>query len=229
MMAFSLNVLNIPGMISGAVTSFAQSAIIIGLPTADAPVPIFCLCEIPNERAHASVRLPGNLTQAGEFKARTVIEASTIDLDIVLSDIPMSRDMSIFRMIQSTLNAVALVSNSLASFGAVLPNLSGLSVGYVASCISILNQIKNFMKPVMILGSYIPLGVLQQTTPYLSSAWYIEEISPPHEAGQAGVAMTIRLREQFTKRDTSTALGAVSAVASEVVAPNGGVIIGGMF
>lgn len=228
-MAFTLNTLNIPGMISGAITSFAQSAIIIGLPTLDAPVPTFCLCEIPNERAHASVRLPGNLTQAGEFKARTVIEASTIDLDIVLSDIPMSRDMSIFRMIQSTLNAVALVSNSLASFGAVLPNLSGLSVGYVASCISILNQIKNFMKPVMILGSYIPLGVLQQTTPYLSSAWYIEEISPPHEAGQAGVAMTIRLREQFTKRDTSSALGAVSAVASEVAAPNGGVTIGGMF
>ncbi len=227
-MAFSFNTLNIPGMISGAITSFAHSAIIIGLPTLDAPVPTFCLCEIPNERAHASVRLPGNLTQAGEFKARTVIEASTIDLDIVLSDIPMSRDMFIFRKIQSTLNAVALVSNSLASFGAVLPNLSGLSVGYVASCISILNQIKNFMKPVMILGSYIPLGVLQQTTPYLSSAWYIEEISPPHEAGQAGVAMTIRLREQFSQRSTSGA-GAVFSAASEVAAPNGGVIIGGMF
>lgn len=227
-MAFSFNTLNIPGMISGAITSFAQSAIIIGLPTADAPVPTFCLCEIPNERARASARLPGNLTQAGEFKARTVIEASTIELDVILSDIPMSRDMTIFRMIQSTLNAVALVSNSIASFGAVLPNLSGLSVGYVASCISILNQIKNFMKPVMILGSYIPLGVLQQTTPYLSSAWYIEEISPPHEAGQAGVAMTIRLREQFSQRSTSGA-GAVFSVASEVAAPNGGVIIGSQF
>ena len=227
-MAFSFNTLNIPGMISGAITSFAQSAIIIGLPTADAPVPVFCLCEIPNERAHASVRLPGNLTQAGEFKARTVIEASTIDLDIILSDIPMTRDLSMYRVIQSTLNAVALVSNSLASFGAVLPNLSGLSVGYVASCISILNQIKNFMKPVMILGSYIPLGVLQQTTPYLSSAWYIEEISPPHEAGQAGVAMTIRLREQFSQRSTSGAC-AVFSVASEVAAPNGGVIIGSQF
>ena len=228
-MAFSFDTLNIPGMISGAITSFAQSAIIIGLPTTDAPVPTFCLCEIPNERAHASVRLPGNLTQAGEFKARSVIEASTIELDVILSDIPMTRDMTIFRMIQSTLNAVAIVSNSLASFGAVLPNLAGVSVGYVASCISVLNQIKNFMKPVMILGSYIPLGVLQQTTPYLSSAWYIEEISPPHEAGQAGVAMTIRLREQFTKRDFSSPTSAVATVASVVPAPNGGVIIGEMF
>ena len=228
-MAFSLNTLNIPGMISGAVTSFTHSAIIIGLPTSDAPVPTFCLCEITNERAHASVRLPGNLTQAGEFKARSIIEASVIDIDIVLSEIPMTSDLSMFRIIQSTLNNVAIVSNSLASFGAVLPNLSGLSVGYVASCISVLNQIKNFMKPVLTLGSYIPLGILQQTTPYLSSAWYIEEISPPHTAGEAGIAMTIRLREQFTKRDTSSAGGAVSAVGSEVAAPNGGVSIGSQF
>lgn len=224
-MAFSLD---IAGMISGAVTYLVDSAIIIGLPTSDAPVPAFCLCEIPNERAHASVRLPGNLTQAGEFKARTVIEASTIELDIILSDFPGSRDLSLYRIIQSTLNSVATISNSLATFGAVLPSLSGLSVGYVASCISILNQIKNFMKPVMILGSYIPLGVLQQTTPYLKSAWYIEEISPPHTAGQAGVAMTIRLREQFSKRDLS-AVGTVSAVASSIAAPNGGVKIGGLF
>jgi hypothetical protein len=227
-MPFSFNTLNIPGMISGAITTFAHSAIIIGLPTLDAPVPTFCLCEIPNERAHASARLPGNLTQAGEFRARTVIEASTIELDIVLSDIPMSSDLSLYRVIQSTLNSIALVSNSLASFGAVLPNLAGLSVGYVASCLSILNQMKNFMKPIMIIGSYIPLGVIQQTTPYLSSAWYIEEISPPHEAGQAGVAMTIRLREQFSMRNT-TGGGAVASVATEVAAPNGGVTIGGQF
>lgn len=220
--------IDIAGMISGAVTSFIDSAIIIGLPTTDAPAATFILCEIPNERARASVRLPGNLTQAGEFRARTVIEASTIELDIILSDIPASRDQSIFRAIQTALNGVALVANSLASFGAVLPNLAGLSVGYVASCISTLNQMKNYMKPIMLLGSYLPLGVLQQTTPYLSSSWYIEEISPPHNAGEAGVAMTVKLREQFTARDVS-ARGAVTAVATAIVAPNGGAIMGDMF
>lgn len=215
-------------MISGAVTNLVDSAVIIGLPTADAPVPTFCLCEIPNERGRAAARLPGNLTQAGEFKARTVIEASTMELDIVLSDVPSSKDQNIFRAIQSVLNNAALVANSVATFGAVLPNLSGLAVGYVASCLSVLNQMKNYMQPVMILGSYIPLGVLQQTTPYLSSAWYIEEISPPHEAGQAGIALTIRLREQFTIRAGSV-LGAVLAVASETIAPNGGTKLGSLF
>lgn len=151
-----------------------------------------------------------------------------MELDVVLSDIPASKDQNIFRTIQTVLNGAALLANSVASFGAVLPNLSGLSVGYVASCLSVLNQMKNYMQPIMILGSYIPLGVLQQTTPYLSSGWYIEEISPPHEAGRAGVALTIRLREQFSLRNT-TLLGAVLAVATEVAAPNGGSKLGSLF
>lgn len=220
--------LNLSEMISGALTGLFDSAIIIGLPTTDAPVPTFCLCEFPGERARASSRLPGNLTQAGEYKARTVIEAATIELDIVLSDVPVSKNQNIFRAIQTVLNDVALAANSIATFGAVLPNLSGLSVGYVASCLSVLNQMKNYMQPVMIIDSYIPLSSLQQTTPYLSSAWYIEEISPPHVGGVAGVELTIKLREQFSLRKT-TALGAVYTVASETIAPNGGASLGGLF
>lgn len=220
--------LDISQMISGAVTTLFNSAVIIGLPSSAAPVPVFCLCEIPREQAHGSVRLPGNLTQAGEMRARTVIEASTMELDLILSDIPTDNDQTIFRAIQIALANAALVSNSFATYGLILPNLSGLAVGYVASCLSVLNQMKNYMMPVMILGSYIPLGVLQQTTPYLSSAWYIEEIGAPHDAGKAGVMVTVRLREQFTKKDTSI-LGSILSVASEVAAPNGGSALGGMF
>lgn len=220
--------LDISSLISGAVSNLFDSAVIIGLPSAAAPVPAFCLCEIPNEHAHASARLPGNLTQAGEFRARTVIEASTKDIDIILSDIPTSKDQNVFRAIQIVLNNVALAANSFATFGAVLPNLSGLSVGYVASCLSVLNQMKNYQMPIMILGSYIPLGVFQQNTPYLSSAWYIEDISAPHESGKAGIALTLRLREQFSIR-ALTLLGSILSIATETAAPNGGAKIGGLF
>jgi len=224
-MAFSLSLAQ---MIQGAVTNMFDSAILIGLPSANAVVPVFCMCEIPGERAHSAAKLPGNLTQAGEMRARTVIEPSTIELDLVFSDIPMSADQSVYRAVQVVLANAALVTNSLATYGLVLPNLSGTAVGYVASCLSVLNQIKNYMMPVMILGSYIPLGVLQQTTPYLSSGWYIEDISMPHEAGKAGVMVTVKLREQFTKK-SSTLLGSIVSIATEVAAPNGGSSIGGMF
>ena len=224
-MAFSVNIAT---MLSGAITDLFQSALIIGMPSLQHPIPVFAMCEIPHENARASARLPGNLTQAGEMRARTVIEASTLELELVFSDFPETADQSIFRAIQVVLADAALLTNSLATFGAVLPNLSGLTFGYVASCLSVLNQIKNYMMPVLILGSYIPLGTIQQSTPYLSSSWYIEDISIPHDAGVAGVKVTVKLREQFTQRDTSL-VGALIAVATEVAVPNGGSSIGGMF
>jgi hypothetical protein len=225
-MAFTLN---IASLISGAVTNLFQSALIVGMPDfKNTYVPVFAMCEIPREDARASVRLPGNLTQAGEMRARTVIEASTIELDLIFSDFPESADQSIFRSIQVVLANAAAITNSLASYGAITPNLSGVTSGYVASCLSVLNQIKNYMMPVTILGSYIPLGTIQQTTPYLSSSWYIEEIGVPHDAGIAGVKVTIKLREQFKQRSTSL-VGSLIAVATEVAAPNGGSSIGGMF
>lgn len=220
--------ISVSDLISGAVTQLFHSSLLVGMPSATAPAPVFVMCEIPREQARASVRLPGNLTQAGEMRARTVIEASTIEMDLILTDIPMDADQRVFRAIQVVLANAALLTNSLASFGAVLPNLSGVTTGYVASCISVLNQMKNYMMPVTVLGSYIPLGVIQQTTPYLSSSWYIEEIGIPHDAGVAGTKVTVKLREQFKQRDTSL-LGAVKAIASEVAAPNGGVNMGGLF
>lgn len=219
---------DIARMVNGGVTTLFKSALIIGMPSSTAPVPVFCLCEIPREDAKGSVRLPGNLTQSGEMRARTVIEASEIELDLVFSDVPTDADQSVFRALQVVISNAALIKNSFATYGLIRPNLSGAAVGYVASCLSVLNQIKNYMMPVTILGSYIPLGVLQQTTPYLTSSWYIEEVGVPHDAGQAGVVVTIRLREQFNKKDTSI-IGSILSVASETGALNSGSSIGGMF
>jgi hypothetical protein len=224
-MAFTLD---ISQLISGAVTNLFNSAIVIGLPTTSAKTPVFCLCEVTHESARGAVKLPGNLTQSGEMRARTVIEASTMELDLVFSDIATDKDQNIYRAVQIAVANAALVTNSYASYGLVLPNLSGVAVGYVASCISVLNQIKNYMMPVMLIGAYLPLSVFQQTTPYLSSAWYIEDIGVPHESGKAGVVVTVRLREQFTKK-SSTLLGSILSVASETVAPNGGAALGGLF
>ena len=212
-------------LISGAVTALVDSAIIIGMPTPDAPVPMFVLCETPKEHMTASARLPGALMQTGELRARSVIEASRFDFDAVLSDIPTTKNQEIFRVIQTALGDAAQIVNSLASFGAVLPNLAGLAVGYVSSSISVLNQIKNNQMPVVVLGNYFSLGVIQQTTPYLSSSWYIEDVDMDHNAGEAGTVVHIKLKEQFKPRDLS-ALGIVKAIAGETVSPLAGAAIG---
>jgi hypothetical protein len=217
--------INTADLISGAVTSIVNSAVIVGLPTTGAPVPMFVLCETPSEDMQASARLPGATMQSGELRARTIIEASRYEFDAVLSDIPQDANQEIFRAIQVALGDAAGITNSLASFGAVLPNLSGLAVGYVASSISVLNQIKNNMMPVSILGSYFSLAGVEQTTPYLTSSWYIEDIAMGHTDAKAGTTIHIKLKEQFTPRDLST-LGIVKAIATAVASPLAGAAIG---
>jgi len=224
-MAFSINPAT---LITNAVTSLINSAIIVGMPAAGAPVPLFCLCEFPEETMQSSVTLPGALTQAGEMKTRSVINASVVNLTLAITEHD-GKNPDIFKAVQVSLTAIAQIINSLASYGAILPNLSNLTSGYVASQIASLVQMKNNMQPIMLLSNYFSLGVLQQATPYLSSSWYIEDIEAPHEAGKDGVVIKIRLKELFQPRNADTLKGAATAIAGEVVSPLAGQLMGVIF
>lgn len=215
-------------LVSNAITSLVNSAVIIGMPSQGAPVPLFCLCEVPEETMRASSTLPGALTQAGELKTRSVINPSVVELSLAIAEHD-SKNPELFKVIQVALTAIAEVINSVASYGAIIPNLSGLTTGYVSSQISSLVQMKNNMMPIMILGNYFSLGVLQQTTPYLTSSWYIEDMEAPHEGGKDGIIIKIRLKEQFTPRNISTLASAASAIASETISPLAGRVVGGLF
>ena len=219
--------LNPATLITNAVTSLVNSAVIIGMPCINAPVPLFCLCEVPDETMHAAVTLPGALTQAGEMKTRSVIQPSSMNLSLAMTEHD-SKNPDIFKKIQISLTAIAAIINAVANYGAILPNLSALTTGYVASQISSLIQIKNNMMPIMILSNYFSLGVLQQGTPYLSSEWFIEEIEASHEGGKDGIVIKLKIKEQFTPRNVSTLAGKVAAIAGEVISPLAGEAVGGL-
>ena len=224
-MSFSLNPAT---LITNAVTSLVNSAVIIGMPTQGAPVPLFCLCEFPEETIYGAVTLPGALTQAGEMKTRSVIQPSSIDLSLAISEHD-GKNNDIFKLVQTALTGIAVILNQIFSYGSILPNLSGITSGYIASQISSLFQMKNNMQPIMLLSNYFSLGVLQQQTPYLSSSWYIEEIEAGHEGGKDGTVINLKLKEQFTPRNVSTLSGKVSAIAGELISPLAGSAVGGLF
>lgn len=224
-MAFSID----PAQLIGdAITNLLQSGVLVGMPTKENPVPYFLICEFPQETAGGSVRLPGIATQAGELRSRAVIQASTYEFNIVLSDYD-TKTSGTFKTVSTILGSLGGIGNSVASFGSVLPNLSGLTTGYVSSQIATLTKIKNAFMPIMILGAYFNLGVLQQNTPYLLSKWYIEDFSAPHDAGKAGVVIRVKCKEQFEPRDTSFLLGGIKALLGEVVSPLAGQVAGLLF
>lgn len=224
-MAFSLDPSQ---LISNALTSLVKSAIIIGMPTKEAPVPRFVLCEISDERAQGLVRLPGVATQAGELKTRAVVGASMYSFTAILSDFS-DNTSSEFKTVQTVLSSVSSVGGSFATFGSILPNLSGLTTGYVSSQIATLTAIKNNMQPVLIMGAYFSLGVLQQTTPFLLSKWYLQDFDAPHLPGKGGCVLSLTLKEQFEGRDTSLLKGGLKALLGEVVSPLAGQVAGLLF
>ena len=215
-------------LITNAITSLVNSAVVIGMPTENSYAPLFMLCEIPEESIRGSVRLPGALTHAGEMKTRSVIEPSTFEFQAAIAEHD-SKNPDIFKAVQTALTAISSIINSMAGFGAIFPNLSNITTGYVASQISALTQIKNNMQPVMILGSYFSLGVIEQATPYLSSSWYIESFDAGHQGGKDGTVITIKLREQFEPIDLTSAAGITKSIANNVVSPLAGVTLGGLF
>lgn len=221
-MAFSLDPSQ---LISNALTSLVNSAIIVGMPTKESPVPRFLLCEITDERAHGLVKLPGIATQAGELKSRAVVGASMYSFTAVLSDFSDTQSGA-FKAVQTALAAAATLAGSFASFGSILPNLAGLTTGYVSSQISTLTQIKNNMQPVLIMGAYFSLGVLQQSTPFLLSKWYLQDFDAPHMPGKGGCVLTLTLKEQFEPRDTSLLKGGLKALLGEIVSPLAGQVAG---
>jgi len=215
-------------LIAESVTSLVNSAVVVGMPTEGAPTPLFCLCEIPEETMRAGAILPGALTQAGEMKTRSVIQPSTLELRLAMSEHD-GKNSDVFKIVQVALANIANIINSFANYGAILPNLSGLTSGYIASQISSLVQMKNNMMPIMVLSNYFSLGVLQQNTSYLYSQWFIEDIESIHEGGKDGVVIGIRLKEQFTPRNASTLAGAAAALAGEIISPIAGATIGAIF
>ena len=199
---------------------------LLGMPTKEAPVPNFVLLTIPEEQAELSAKLTGAITQAGEFNARTIIQPSSMKFTGIISEDDTSTET--IRTVQTILSSVALLTNSVASFGAVLPNLSGLTTGFLNAQVTALNAIKNNRQPVLLLGAYFSLNSLQQQTPYLMSKWYIERVQPQHDEQKRGAMFQIEMREQLERRDTSLA-GGLKALAGEILSPLAGQVAGGLF
>lgn len=213
-------------LISNAVTNAIGAAVLIGMPTKDSPVPNFVLCAIPEEQPEMSARLTGAIIQAGEFNARTIIQPSRHKFTAVISEDDTSSEA--LRTVQTILSGLALLTNSIASFGAVLPNVSGLTTGSLNAQVTSLNAIKNNRQPVMLLGAYFSLDSLQQQTPYLTSKWYVERITPQHSQQERGAVFQIEIVEQLEKKASALSIG-LKALAGEIRSPLADQPMGSLF
>lgn len=203
-------------LIGNAVSNLVKTSIILGLPSPIAPVPNFVLATINTESAQGSVTLPGLQLTAGDYLMKVAINPGTYSFTLILSDYdPLPAPW--LTAMTTALQQLSNLANQAANFGSVLPNLSSVSANHVSSQLAVLYSMKNNAQPILILNSYITLGSLSQTNPYLQSNWYIEMINPAREEAEGGLVVDITVKELLTKRDASlTTKNIISNIAGVV-------------
>lgn len=194
--------LDAASFIGSSLSGLIGAPIVIGLPSDQAPIPNFVIGIIPKESIKTSVSLPGFQLAAGDLFMKSAVNPGTYTFDIVITK-DSSLNAAWLPMVSTALQALSGAANSIASFGSVIPNLAGVSANYAVSQITTLHKMKNNTQPILLLNSFITLGSISQSSPFLNSQWFIEDIGAMREEAEGGAVVEVTLKELLVKRNAS--------------------------
>lgn len=218
-MAASLDPANFLGnVIEGAI----GAPVVIGLSSQLAPIPNFVIGIIPQEQFNTSVSLPAFQLAAGDLFQKGAINSGTFSFKFIVSQ-DTTLNTSWLTTVSTALQALSGVANSIASFGSVIPNVSGITSNYAISQITTLHKMKNSFQPILLLNSFLTLGSISQSSPFLTSQWYIQDISATREMSAGGAEVDVTLKELLVKRNPALGLGSlITNFANEIIGPGSG-------
>jgi hypothetical protein len=196
--------------------------VVIGLPSPLAKIPNFVIGIVPQERADTSATLPAFQLANGDLFQKGAVNGGTYSFKFIVSQ-DTTLNSSWLTIVSTALQAVSGIANSIASYGGVLPNLTGITSNYAISQITTLQKMKNNFQPILLLNSFITLGSVSQSNPFLSSQWYINHISAVREMSEGGAEVEVSLQELLVKRDASlTGKNIITNLANEIIGPGVG-------
>lgn len=207
-------------LIGSAISGVIGAPVIIGLSSSQAPIPNFVIGIIPKEEAKTSITLPAFQLAAGDLFMKSAVNGGRYTFDFIVSQ-DSTLNAAWLGIVSTALQGISAVGNSIANFGGVTPNLSGVTSNYAVSQITTLHNMKNNTQPILLLNSFITLGSISQKNPYLSSNWFIEDISATREEAEGGAVVSVTLKELLTKRSVS-ATSLVTNFANEILGPGAG-------
>lgn len=222
-MSFNINPLSLVG---SAVENAVTAQIIVGLPSPQALIPNFILAIVPQEKTQTSVQLGAMQITQGDFALKSAVNPGKYTIMFSLTDNP-NFPASWLSTVSTIIQSATALGNQILSGGAILPNLTGIGGGFAAAQLATLQNMKNGRQAIMILNTFVPLGSVSQTSPFLQSAWYIESIDTDKDESDDGFEVVLTLREQLSKRDASlTSYKSFINIGAEVVAPGVGSSVG---
>jgi len=222
-MSFSFDPQSMLGSMSQGLTNLP---IIIGLPCPQAIIPNFVVGITTEEKARTSNTLPGFQLSAGDLFLKSARNAGTFNVKLIVSETPNVRNETI-KTISSAMQQLSTIASSFAAYGGVLPNIAGISSNFAIGQLNALQAMKDNFQPILALNLYMPLATFSTKNPFLTSSWYIEDLSFEKGEAERGVIADITFRELLLKRSPVLSIyNVLTNLANELLGPGVGSSIG---
>lgn len=213
-------------LIGKAIEGIIGAPVIIGMPSETAKVPNFVIGIIPQEQARTSAQLSGLQITPGDLAMKSAVNPGQYTFTL-----PLSANATFpaewLTTVTTVLQTATAFANSFSNFGSVIPNLSGITSNYAVAQLATLHRMRDGRQPITILNAAVTLGSISQSSPFLSSQWFIESIDVIREESEDGFEVSVVLKEQLRKRAASFTPGnLLTNLAGELVSPLAGSALG---
>jgi len=202
--------------------------IIVGLPNDNSPIPQIVLGFLQEENGESSVSIATRTIPQGSIFQKVAKNPGFFDFNFIISANDF-QVQNLLPVLSTSLSAISGLSNQFASFGAIVPNFSGITGDFVLSQINTLNSIMDNAQPVLLLNSYLSLQSLSQKSAWLESFWLISNIKPAHKNSEGGVIVQISLEEVLRANPQNFGKSLVTNIGNAVLGPGVGSSVASLF
>ena len=194
-----------------------EQSLIIGLPSESNPVPNFVIGTTTTENATISSTLPGMTVTDGDLVQKSARNGGKYNFQLIISEEPNvsnQQTAKVSQAVQQISNVAKTLLNPPTSF---VPNLSGVNTSYIASQITALRNMKDDFQPILALNLYMPLSSFSIGNNFLTSYWYIENLSFQKGESERGFIVNVGLKELLEKRSFTSVRRILSNLATEIL------------
>jgi hypothetical protein len=153
----------------------------------------------------------------GDLVQKSARNGGKYNFQLIISEEPNvsnQQTAKVSQAVQQISNVAKTLLNPPTSF---VPNLSGVNTSYIASQITALRNMKDDFQPILALNLYMPLSSFSIGNNFLTSYWYIENLSFQKGESERGFIVNVGLKELLEKRSFTSVRRILSNLATEIL------------
>ena len=213
-MAFEFNP---RGKLGDTANGLITQSVIIGLPSESNPIPNYVIGTTTTENANVSSTLPGMTITDGDLVQKSARNGGKYTFKLIISETPNITNQQTAKISQAVQQISNVAKTLLNPATSGIPNLSGVNTSVIASQLTTLRNMKDNFQPILALNLYMPLSSFSIGNNFLTSYWYIENMSFDKGEAERGIQVSISLKELVERRSFTSVKRVLANLATEIL------------